>query len=136
MGCGFGGGTRKRTGRSGEPTALEATKTLANTASVLYDAVIVPGGVDGVALLRKSGDARAFIDQAFKHGKPIAALAEGTDLFAATETGRALNGTNDLARYGVFVAKTSQPAAVITQFVAALGQHRFRNRKQAEQLAA
>ena len=120
----------------GEGSMLEATKTLANTASVLYDAVIVPGGADGVALLRKSGDARAFIDQAFKHGKPIAALVEGNDLFAATETARLIKGTGDLAMYGVFVAKTGQPADTIAQFVAALAQHRFRNRKHAEQLAA
>jgi catalase len=109
--------------------ALEATKTFANTASVLYDAVIVPGGADGVAMLHKSGDASTFIDQMFKHGKPIAALTAGADLFAATETARALNGTSDLASYGVFVAQASKPADALKQFVAA-------NRTQAEQIAA
>ncbi|KAB8141357.1 catalase [Chloroflexia bacterium SDU3-3] len=122
-------------GPLGGEAGVEATKTLANTSSVLFDAVAVPGGAQGIAALRKMGDARAFIDQAFKHGKPIAALAEGTDLFAATETARLLHGEKDLSGYGVFVDQGGQPTT-ITSFVAALAQHRFRNRSQADQIAA
>ena len=39
---------------------VEATKTFANTSSVLFDAVFVPGGAQSAAMLGKSGDALTF----------------------------------------------------------------------------
>jgi len=65
-----------------------ATMTFANTASVLFDAVYVPGGAASVKALMQKGDAHVFIDEAYKHGKPIAAVAEGVELLTAAEIGR------------------------------------------------
>jgi catalase len=46
---------------------VEATMTLANTSSVLFDALFVPGGAQSVKTLSQSGDAHVFIDEAYKH---------------------------------------------------------------------
>jgi catalase len=48
-----------------------ATKTFANTDMVLYDAVFVSGGAQSVQSLIQKGDAHVFIDEAYKHAKPI-----------------------------------------------------------------
>jgi len=64
-----------------------ATMTFANTASVLFDAVYVPGGVASIKSLIQKGDARVFVDEAYKHGKPIAAVAEGVELLTAAAIG-------------------------------------------------
>jgi len=48
-----------------------------NTKSVQYDAVVIVGGEKSVNHLEDSGKVVTFINEAFKHGKPIIALAEG-----------------------------------------------------------
>ncbi|MGY2896010.1 catalase [Deinococcus sp. UYEF24] len=83
---------------------VKATKTLSNTDAVLYDAVIVPGGVKSVQTLMMQGDAHAFLAEAYKHGKPVAALGEGVELLTASEIGRLLRA----------VAGTGTPAATTT----------------------
>ena len=132
-------GTHLGTLKAGDGSTVEATKTFANSGSVLYDAVFVPGGAASVKMLSKMGDARMFIDEAFKHGKPIAAVAEGTDLFAATETGWLLTSANvpddQHAALGVTLG-TENVASLIKQFVASVAQHRFPNREQVAQIAS
>jgi len=69
---------------------VEAGMTFANTSSVLFDAVYVPGGAESVKALLGMGDARVFVDEAYKHAKPIAAVAAGVELLTATAIGQAL----------------------------------------------
>ena len=69
---------------------VEATMTFANTASVLFDAVYVPGGAQSVKALARLGDARTFVDEAYKHAKPIAAVAEGVELLTASGIGQVI----------------------------------------------
>ncbi len=64
--------------------ALQPDKTLLTSASVLYDAVFVPGGSQSVAALRADGDAVHFINEAFRHCKAVAAAGEGVDLLLAS----------------------------------------------------
>ena len=61
---------------------VEANKTFANTSSVLYDAVFVPGG-QSAAALEAMGDARAFVTEAYKHAKAVAGVGEGVSLLRA-----------------------------------------------------
>jgi catalase len=61
---------------------VEVDKSYVTTASVEYDAVLVPGGQRSVDALRTHGEAVHFINEAFKHGKPIGAVGEGVDLLA------------------------------------------------------
>ena len=60
--------------------AMGATKTYANSSSVLYDAVVVPGGAAALAM---RGDAKAFVAQAYKHAKAIVALGDGVAVLKA-----------------------------------------------------
>ena len=120
--------------------AVVVTRTYATAASVLYDAVYVPGGASA-ATLRGTGDARAFVSEAYKHGKPIAVSAEGAQLLAASDMGTLLErggagGGDDLPSHGVLVVDAPDGARAGEALVTALAQHRFPNRPGLEQLAA
>jgi catalase len=62
---------------------VEVDRALRTVGSVVYDAVVIPGGRDGVDRLTGCGDAVHFVAEAFKHGKPVGALGEGIDLLRA-----------------------------------------------------
>jgi len=47
-----------------------------NSKSVLFDAVVIVGGDQSIEQLQECGDIIAFVNEAFKHGKPIIALSE------------------------------------------------------------
>jgi len=53
--------------------------------SVIFDAVVVVGGAPSVVMLSGIGEAKGFINEAFKHCKPIAAIDEGVDLLASLQ---------------------------------------------------
>jgi catalase len=55
-------------------------KTFVNSSSVLFDAVYVPGGGESIEMLKEIPDALRFIDEAYKHGKAIAASGEGVEM--------------------------------------------------------
>ena len=61
---------------------LETDKSHVTTASVVYDAIYIPGGQKSVEAMKKQGDVLHFINEAYKHCKPIAATGEAVDLFA------------------------------------------------------
>ena len=71
----------------GDGGLTEAMKTFANSSSVLFDAVYVPGGGESIEMLKEIPDALRFIDEAYKHGKAIAASGEGVELVKETKTG-------------------------------------------------
>jgi catalase len=56
-------------------------KNYVTTGSIMYDAVFVAGGEEGVNTLKMQGDAIHFINEAFKHGKAIATAGAGVMLF-------------------------------------------------------
>jgi catalase len=101
-------GTLKATGG---PVAVD--HTLVTMPSVVYDAVFIPGGGAGVAILQADGDVVHFVNEAFKHGKAIAAAGEGADLLHTA-------GIDDEAA-GIV---TGTRAALARNFIAAIAQHR------------
>ena len=60
--------------------AVEVTRALPTVDSVLYDAVVVPGGAESVRALTQDGGAVYFVAEAYKHYKPIGAIREGAEL--------------------------------------------------------
>jgi catalase len=107
-----------------DEVATEATKTYANTSSVHFDAVYIPGG-GSIEALMLLPDAIRFVDEAYKHGKPIAASAEGVDLVMAAGTGKLV--TNETAaKQGVLLATGVNGLA--PKFLEAIANHRFFNR--------
>ncbi len=62
--------------------AQKVNRAAPNAPSVIYDAVVVLGGASATALAQ-SGLAVHFVNEAFRHGKPIAAFGNGSELLAA-----------------------------------------------------
>ena len=77
------------------------------------------------------GDARKFLDEAFKHGKAIAASGEGTQLVEATEFAR-----EDSGAPGVFLAPNGNALDVADAFIEGVAKHRFRDRQALGLIAA
>ena len=117
----------------GDGGFVEATKTYANSSSVLFDAVFVPGGAGSIAVLAELPDALRFIDEAYKHGKPIAAATQGVELVAASQVGELVPDAKS-AEQGVLLENTD--VQKVTQpFLKAIASHRFHNR-QTDKVAA
>lgn len=121
--------------------SVEAKQTFANSSSVLFDAVYVAGGAPSVQMLLQQGDARQFVDEAYKHGKAIAASNEGIDLILlGTEIGRVLQAsgasTETLAEQGILFGKDGDVVELAAAFVEAIARHRFFNRKRVMQVTA
>ena len=101
--------------------------------SVVFDGVVVAGGPASVTALKGSGDALQFVREAFKHAKPISALADGADLLTAA--GLPAVGTGGAAR-AAGVSTGSDPAALVAAFIADLAAHRHWERAGRDAVAA
>jgi catalase len=100
--------------------------TFQSTSSALFDAVYVAGGAGSVAKLKQDADAVRFVNEAYRHCKPIAAAAEGEELLQAA----AYPGATDIiGAEGVVVGKAGQADQLATQFLQAIAKHRFWGRE-------
>ncbi len=97
-------------------TAVPVDKSSQVAASVLYDAVCVPGGADHVVGLAELDEVERFLAEAFRHGKAIGVLGDAIDLLPPGTDGA-----------GVITGGTDAHA-FIQEFVAAIGEHRFPER--------
>jgi len=59
---------------------FEVKFTFNTSKSVMFDAVVVLGGKASTIKLNGLGSALGFVLEAYKHGKPVAALEEGVDV--------------------------------------------------------
>ena len=75
-------GARLGSVATAEGDELEVEITFETSPSVLYDAVVIPGGDEAAATLSKLGQAVEFVKDQYRHCKPIMAMAEGTTLLA------------------------------------------------------
>jgi catalase len=108
---------------------VEVAHALPTVASVLYDAVVVPGGPDAARSLTENGAALHFVAEAFKHGKPIGAIGEGIELLrAAPLDGVRLAGAaeGEVSDRGVVTQAASGGAGgeFLGSFTEAIGRHR------------
>jgi len=119
--------------------AIEADKTYKTAASVFYDALFLPGGEQAVVELEANGNAIHFIQEAYKHCKPIAALGEAVDLVlladledtaTADGDGSSDDGTDALVSdQGVVTARAPELAGELADaFVIAIAMHRHWSR--------
>lgn len=95
----------------------------------MFDAVFVPGGQESVTALAAQGDARHFINEAFKHCKPIAAAGEGVRLLTSSDlAGVALaDGATSgiVSEHGVVSSRNGADAGSLAQsFIEAIAAHR------------
>ena len=73
---------------------IQAPKSFSTSASVFYDAVYVPGGLNSVATVEADPDAIHFLNEAFKHCKAIAVDKEAIQVLKATYFGRKIPEDN------------------------------------------
>jgi catalase len=116
---------------------IPVSKSLLTSASVFYDAVYVPGGINNVATLEADPDAIHFLNEAFKHCKAIAADKDAIQVLKATYFGRKLPDHNDddtVLQEGIIIG--SDAGKLSKQFISAIKQHRFWEREKPRKVPA
>ncbi len=115
---------------------VKTDKTYLTTASVLYDAVLIVGGSSNVQSLRSMGKVQHFIQEAFVHCKPIAAVGEATQLLEAYQLPDLQITDTATDHMGLITASNSQAANEVGQlFLKAIARHRdWEREKWKEQL--
>jgi catalase len=125
-------GPRLGTIASASKRQLEVDATFVAMPSVMFDAVLVPAGAEGIRSLAANGDAVHFVLEAYKHCKAICTVGEGVELLATLGIGPDPKS----APAGVVVAATpvtnlgdaSAAQQVAQDFVAAIAKHRHWDR--------
>jgi catalase len=101
---------------------LEVEVTLETMPSVLFDALIIPGGKAAATTLGNVGQAAEFIKDQYRHCKPILALGAGADLLEnAGVPAKLPSGEDDP---GMLVGRHASAAKALPDFVRALVRHR------------
>ncbi len=123
---------------SGESqTVIIVDRSFLTTPSVVYDAVYVPGGTNSVATLEGEADAVHFLNEAYKHCKPIAADGDAMQVLEATYFSKKLpedNNDDTVIREGVVIGNDA--AILATQFIKAIKMHRFWEREKPRKIPA
>jgi catalase len=115
---------------SGQQLAVD--RSFCTTCSVLYDAVLVPGGASAQALAG-DGNAVHFVLEAYRHCKTIGVIGEGAQLLRTLGT-----GGEGAAAAGVVIGRNDPPSRpqFAQEFVAALAKHRHWSRANLESVPA
>ena len=79
--------------KASNQSEIEVGQTFATASSVLYDAVCVPGGAH-IEALKATGDAKAFVEEAYGHFKTVGLSGEAACLLPLEqpEEGVVVNG--------------------------------------------
>ncbi len=125
----------------GDGGEMEVDKSYVTTGSIMYDAVYIPGGTH-VEALKNQGFAIHFVNEAFKHCKPIGATGEGIELLKASDI-RGVNyaeqsaGGKAMVDTGVVTAASQGDMdSFADSFKTAIAQHRHWAREMKEQVPA
>jgi catalase len=116
---------------------IEVQQSLLTAASVLYDAVYVPGGTNSVATLAAEANAVHFLNEAFKHCKAIAGDASANQILEATYFSKKLppdDALETVLREGIVVSGNHKTLA--DRFIKAIAQHRFWEREKPRRVPA
>ncbi len=127
--------------KSADGREMEVDKSYVTTTSVVYDAVYIPGGKHAETL-KNQGYAIHFVNEAFKHCKPIGAVGEGIELLKASGIkGVAFvdvgSGGEAVSEMGVVTCGSQgDVSSFAEQFKAAIARHRHWDREKKEQVPA
>jgi len=116
---------------------MEVQHSFLTVDAVLYDAVYVPGGTNSAATLEADPDAVHFLNQAFKHCKPIAADQSASQVLEATYFFKKLPIEYDekvVLREGVVISSRLKSLGEL--FVKAIAMHRFWEREKSRKVPA
>jgi catalase len=110
---------------------LDAEFSILTASSVFFDAVYVPGGAAAIDALQNEPAAVEFVQDAYKHYKPIAATSAGTTFLATagiTSAKAHPEGGPDADPQAGVVTGKGMSRNVATQFIDAIAQHRHWSR--------
>jgi catalase len=108
--------------------AVAADFSLLTTASVLFDAVYIPGGAESLATLSANADAYEFVNQAYKHCKAICSTGDSSAFFDNTFAGKAEGDSAVIAN--------SKFKDSVSRFIAAIANHRNWEREETRKVPA
>lgn len=118
---------------------LVVDHTFANMPSIMFDAVLIPGGDESVTSLCSLGEAVHFVLEAYKHCKTICALNEGAQLLSTLgfKVGKNL-ALITVPTPGVLLADARKvlDGQVTQDFIAAIAHHRHWDRLNIEAVPA
>ena len=107
-------------------STFEVDATLENSPPVLFDALVLPDGIDAVEKLSKDGHTLEFLKDQYRHCKSILVLGASSKLLKKAGIFEVLpSGEPDP---GLLVAKPSGYDAAAQGFVAAIAKHRHAQR--------
>lgn len=111
---------------------IKVNQSFLTGASVLFDAVYIPGGEKSSLALQNNPDAINFVDEAYKHCKAIAADGEGAEMLNKTDAGIKIkeNADKNNPVKGVLINRNQK------EFINAIAQHRFWEREKAENVTS
>jgi catalase len=98
-----------KTGDGGKELAVDRPEP--NAASVLFDAVFIPGGARSAATLAQSAAAVQFVAEAFMHGKAVGAIGEGIDVLNKARIDLPADAGRVTADQGVVTAPAARDSA-------------------------
>jgi len=115
---------------SQEDQQINVDESFLTAASVLYDAVYLPGGTNSSATLEAEANAVHFLTEAFKHCKAIAADATAIQVLEATYFYKKLPdeySQETVLREGIMVSEDL--SSLVDLFVRMIARHRFWDRE-------
>lgn len=118
--------------KTGGGEMVKIDDSFLTTTSVVFDAVYVPGGDQSISKLKNDGDAIHFLNEAYKHCKPIAAAGNG-ELLESTYFYHKLP-KDQFGKKGVILNREKENLP--EDFISAIKKHRFWNREKAENIPA
>lgn len=116
---------------------IPVNQSFLTAASVLFDAVYVPGGTNSVATLEKDPDAIHFLNEAYKHCKAIAADSDAKQVLEATYFSKKVpdeSSDDTVMEDGIVIGGKIQ--LLSRQFIAAISLHRFWDREKVRKVPA
>ncbi|MEP6711359.1 MAG: catalase [Ferruginibacter sp.] len=115
--------------------AVKADESFLIATSVVYDAVYIPGGEESVAALIQIPEALHFVEEAYKHCKPVAADADAAAFIEYTYLGNNMDDKNyDATADGVILGSNKND--ISKSFINAMKQHRFWDREMQRNIPA
>jgi catalase len=123
-------GIKSKAVKDADGNEMKVDHALRTVASVLFDAVYIPGGEKSIQVLANEPDAIEFVNEAFRHCKAIAASGAGVN-FIKNETyaGRA---KNDKA----VILNENRDTETTQNFIEAIAAHRNWDRETARKVPA
>ena len=102
---------------------IEANKSMENSPSVLFDALVLPDGEQAIETLARNGHTMEYVKDQFRHCKTILALGSGRSLLE--KAGIMAGGEDDP---GILLVDINEAEKAASKFITAIAVHRHPSR--------